>query len=654
MKKLEAALFCVVLGGAFAARGCRLGQPLFRVDEAESTINAFTILEHGYPSSHYLGLPIFENVLTEPWPESEEYEFRDNSYSRRGVAIYHAWLPLYALAGSLKLFGFAPEQPTAVPTVRRTPEEMERLTQAARAPSVVVGVLLLLLLFRMADELHGRIAAWLALAGGAFSSGVIDVARQARYYSLTTLLSTACCLLVWRIYRRGEGRDFAAGAIAFGLLFHTHSVAFVIACGSLALVLPWVLRRPGSIRKLSLFAATVLALTVPWAWFSGFFDQAVRIPRAWPYLRFPEDLVTFLSIRPAVTALLAGGIATFVFALAARRLLPEAYTRPFLERRAEMAFLIVWVVVAYLGFTALVPAVSYSLDRLALPFLGPAIVLGASQMASLLSALGSRLPAPAPGLLLAAVLAYTGNLASLERASARPRFKHEVIEFLRQYPLKADSRVYATPNHHLLFSLYTGIPVQNVAAVRKSFLDRYPGEILLIEINPFQQPSGRSVQEAAQAAGLSLEPEQAGKLGWYVSRRAVRERLSKWVATVEPSLEGEEVPAYLRPLVDDQPRRTEAWMQTRAGSVPSFPAVFRGFRITDWDTWWHVYFYRFVGPESRMGTKSNYYDRLRQGRATVLDSGITVYQSPAPVGATPTAATDGRERWRTAMNGGSP
>ena len=71
------------------------------IDEAESSINALTILEHGYPSDTYMGLPMYENTLTHPWPESREYEFRDSSYSTRGMAIYHGWLPLYAIAASM-------------------------------------------------------------------------------------------------------------------------------------------------------------------------------------------------------------------------------------------------------------------------------------------------------------------------------------------------------------------------------------------------------------------------------------------------------------------------------------------------------------------------------------------------------------------------
>src|SRR5262245_27152644 len=86
-------LSCVVLGVMLRVSFVN-SRPLW-VDEAESGINALTILERGYPSDRYLGLPIYENVLISTTPDSEEYEFRDSSYSTRGMAIYHGWLPLY-------------------------------------------------------------------------------------------------------------------------------------------------------------------------------------------------------------------------------------------------------------------------------------------------------------------------------------------------------------------------------------------------------------------------------------------------------------------------------------------------------------------------------------------------------------------------------
>ena len=103
-------------------------------DEGESSINGLTILQHGVPTGTYLGLPIYENCLTEPWPESSEYEFRDSSYSKKNLAIYHGWLPLYSIALSQKLFGVRPDEPQPQPlSVRHDEREVHRRVIAARA-----------------------------------------------------------------------------------------------------------------------------------------------------------------------------------------------------------------------------------------------------------------------------------------------------------------------------------------------------------------------------------------------------------------------------------------------------------------------------------------------------------------------------------------
>ncbi len=85
-KALPRALLLSCLALAPASRLSLVDRRQLSVDEAESSINALTILERGYPSDRYLGLPIYENVLLTTSPTSEEYEFKDSSYSDRGMA----------------------------------------------------------------------------------------------------------------------------------------------------------------------------------------------------------------------------------------------------------------------------------------------------------------------------------------------------------------------------------------------------------------------------------------------------------------------------------------------------------------------------------------------------------------------------------------
>jgi hypothetical protein len=622
------ALLCAILLWSLALRAWRLDEKLFSVDEAESTINALTILDRGYPANRYLGLPLFENTLTEPWPDSLEYEFKDSSYSQRGLAIYHGWLPLYSIAASLKLAGVVPDRALAAPEVTRSWQDIARLTWAARAPSVLFGMLFVLLMFVMADELYGRDAAWGALLAGGFSSGIVDFARQARYYALATLLSAACCLLVWRVYRHGRWRDYASAAIGFALLFHTHTVAFLIACLAMALILPAAARRQGWHWKLLLFGGLLAIPTLSWIWLTGFLE-ATRVPRAWPYLEFPEDLAAFLMLRLPIAALLIGGSIVFLALDLGGHRIWSGLARPFLERRAEFRFLITWLVLTYVVFTCAAPAVSYSLNRLLLPMTGPGIVLAAGLVAAFARAAIPRPPAGLAAALLVGYLAFFGTLDPFALESARPRYKDEAIEFLRSYDFQPGTRLYATPNFHLILTVYTGLPVQSVAPVRKSFLDTYPSEILLIEIPPFRPPTPERVADAASAAGVEVGLEAARELASEVTRRAVWTRLKGSVARVEPDLDAVAVPSFLTPLIEAQPADTEEWMRN-ASAVRAFPAVFRGFQVRDWGGWWPVYFYRFVDPAARMGPHANYRDRLRSARAWVAGSGVTIYQCPAP------------------------
>ena len=142
---------------AFALRVAHLDYPALFIDEAETAVNAMTILEHGYPTDEYLGLPIFENTLVRPWPGGHpEYEFRDISYSDRGFAIYHGWLPLYAVAASYRLAGIEPDVATDPPRVTTSPQEMRRRTVAARLPSAIFGTLLVLAAYFAARAMARR------------------------------------------------------------------------------------------------------------------------------------------------------------------------------------------------------------------------------------------------------------------------------------------------------------------------------------------------------------------------------------------------------------------------------------------------------------------------------------------------------------------
>src|SRR5262249_25168796 len=154
---------------------------------------------------------IYENILTEKWENSKEYEFRDSSYSDTGVAVYHGWVPLYSMAISFKLFGIHPNVVDGNLHAKHTDQEIWLRTIAARAPAVVFGMIFLLLVFQTGKEMYGEDAGWAAFVAATFAVPIVHLARQARYYSATLTLCMACCLMVWRMKSRGRWRDFIIG-----------------------------------------------------------------------------------------------------------------------------------------------------------------------------------------------------------------------------------------------------------------------------------------------------------------------------------------------------------------------------------------------------------------------------------------------------------
>ena len=476
-------LVVVLLVVGVLLRGWDLGgSDLFR-DEAESAINALTILEHGVPTDRYLDLPIFENTLTRPWPGNREYEFRDTSYFDRGLAVYHGWLPLYAMAASFASFGVFPDGVTERPRVQHSAGEMRRRTVAARAPSIVFAGVFLVGLFLVGRELYGEHAGLLAMAIGTFTPYLIDVARDARYYSATLAIGTFCMLAVWRVFRRGSWPDVLMAAGLFVTLFHTHLTTFaVLAFMFGALSLP-VLRQPRGGAKVLALATIVAAGVLPWVLFSGFLDAARSAPMSYAYLRFPHDLWFYAGQHPKMGLLVLGAIAQLGVVLWSKKKLPSRITEPFELGRTQIVFLIGLLCLSNLAFLFLTPAANFFIGRMTLLLLPGAVVL----VAVLLVANARILSPRDPGVVLTLIV-VVGVAASwqawLPRASTAESHLADLIGYLEGQNLDRETRVYALPYDHLSLTFYTGLPVQSVAPVRKSFFDAYEGDILILDRVP--------------------------------------------------------------------------------------------------------------------------------------------------------------------------
>src|SRR5690606_20925308 len=59
-----------------------------------------------------------------------------------------------------------------------------------------------------------------------------------------------------------------------------------------------------------------------------------------------------------------------------------------------------------------------------------------------------------------------------------------IFQQLESMPLDETTRIYSTPNAHLILTIYSGLSIQDITPVRKSFLDSYQGQIVYIDLGP--------------------------------------------------------------------------------------------------------------------------------------------------------------------------
>lgn len=614
-------------------------------DEAESSINALTILQHGYPTSSYLGLPIYENCLTDPWPENAEYEFRDSSYSKQGVAVYHGWLPLYVIAGSLKTFGIQPATDASNLVAKCTPADIKRMTLAARAPMVFFGVGFLFLLYVTSREMYGRDAAWSGLLAASIAVPVVHTARQARYYSITLFLCTACCLTMWRLYKRGgRWRDYVAAAITVGLLFHTHVLTCFIACASGALLLPWLLKRDGEWKKV-LTAGAILALfVIPWGALSGFFTAAGTVPKASSTMHLPQDLFIYAMDRWPVALFLALGTFWIAIVHYFGHRLPDKVTKAFAGVRGSCAFLIAWCVIGWLAFMLLIPAASLWITRAYLGALGPGIVLGAILFAGIGRVIGKRYSIPIGcALFCAFILANTRATYTWQREGTKSNRIADLIARMRMWELRPGTRVYCTPSDQLTLTFYTGVPVQSVAAVRKSWFDTFPNDIVVIEsFNRFAPVAASTVEDEAAKCRVKLTDAQQWSWARRLTARNLADAIRPHVAHVNVPFD--ELPPFAQSVLERQKVISEWYSDVSDNPTGSNPSIFRGYPMPNYSLWWQVFFYRFVDFQNRSGERVNYLARLKNARATVLPSSFVIYHSPGVDPEKPIATVEGERR----------
>ena len=410
-------------------------------------------------------------------------------------------------------------------------------------------------------------------------------------------------------------------------MFHTHLISFVVVCAATCLLLPAILRHRDAIAKLFVMGVIVAAGTVPWIFWTGFLTQTEHIPPARSFLSYPADLFIYpLKKSPMRFPAFSHCCGFCSSSCLGHWLLHRCVTQPILSHRKPIYFLLAWLIIGFFAFTLLIPAASYFYKRLALSLLGPGLVFGAMLFALTAREISERRSGLIASLAFLAIVIVTGKAFFPFFEDAEPNGSLEAINWFATHDLAPDTKIYCTPNDQLTLTFLAGVPVQSVAPVRKSFIDRYWGRIVMIESSPpYQTLQIPDIVRIAADSGSILSDAEAHRLQSSLSTRLLRMELASRCASVSPALEPP-LP-FTDAIINFQREYTATrqrhWMDNGANNP-----VMRGFDIPNFATWWPVFFYRFVDPLSRSGEHLNYADRIKSAHADVLSSGWVVFDCP--------------------------
>jgi hypothetical protein len=310
-----------------------------------------------------------------------------------------------------------------------------------------------------------------------------------------------------------------------------------------------------------------------------------------------------------------------------RARMPERLRRPFLHAKPIFIVLAVWTIVAFTAFNLLVPAASYFHSRLSLILLVPSLLFGAMLFTALVRVITHHHSPLLASTLFVLLLGSTGKVMLWWppfQDGTPPLF--DVVEHLQAARITPQTRLYGDTGTALQLAFYTGLPVQSVLPIRRTFLDTYPGEVVVIEGPALSRLSGPEVRQQLAAEGVVIGDREAWRLARRVNDHHMQDGLRDRGVHLCPALAPEEAPiTALKPLQLQKTRREVVEMIADNGNP-----MFKGFRMDTFTEIWQVFFYRFVNPGARMGANVNYASRMRGATATILRGGWVVLRSRPP------------------------
>jgi hypothetical protein len=300
---------------------------------------------------------------------------------------------------------------------------------------------------------------------------------------------------------------------------------------------------------------------------------------------------------------------------------------PAIQLGPLLLFLSVWASIGYAMFFAFMPAVSFDRSRLNLSYWGPLFLLAAVGSAAI-----ARVLVPRHSVVLAPVVLFVIFFATGHRLNFRETFSAGdwktdamVLDQIGTMSLDRMTKLYAAPNDHLVLSFYSGLPIQDITPVRKSYLDSYRGDIVYIDRHIAVDTgllTAEDVRAAALRDGIQLSPEAAEMQSILLRTRDYREAMLKAISRGTPQ-EIEPLPPFGGQLLAAHHRQVTLFFKNFSSEL-----VIRGFDINSWSDWRVVLKYRFIGPAAHSGIHANYAARLRGADTVILTQADTaVYLS---------------------------
>jgi hypothetical protein len=385
----------------------------------------------------------------------------------------------------------------------------------------------------------------------------------------------------------------------------------------------------------------IAGLCAPWLLGTNFFRYSAGVPKAWRLLSQPGDLI--LSRNLLIGGIVLIGCAVLTSAASVwKGLVPSRFEAAFEPYKLSFAFVYLWTILGYLVFFLSIPAPSLAVNRVVL-LVGPAtLLIIAMVLHSIATAVSRKNVLLFTGIGASAFVLIFNWRHSYDVRLARPlefleptaviERTHNVdaaVEYLRAAPVEASTKLFASPDMQLVLTFYTGMFIQSVVPVRKSYLDNYPGDIIFFSTVPFWRMGPLTsdlLRKAARDVGNELSVSDALELSCRLSswdfRSEERARVARVVPPVTP------IPPFAAGLWKQQQEEFPEWFRSYYAWFPGQFRLFRDFKATNASDWWFQYFYTLVNPEQRRA-HPNYENRIRNATLTVLPcADLVVYYSP--------------------------